>query len=989
MDFKEKMSTMVTRKQGARRISKVPIADDAIPPDAQLTQYMLARKLGANAANIICKVSFALTTFFLATINVTRSVLPYATFVAIGTLLIGQAEADEKINFNKNWIYRRRNSANLNSEIVMLLRSYTPCDMQELLINVDESLHRNSELCNRQFPNTINQIQYVNASTATGNYVTLQGRLTVSEARVRCAAIGTSLVTAKTTHDAARLYQYMAHHYVNETFADITIDQLNMEPTFWSDGALANGNTSFANSIKSTQSYYKDDMTWQQVIDQFKKTNQLPIFTYGLTTALKVAVFMHRENAPYSKTSSGGVGTTLRLTAICNQPDNKYEQPEIITWRQSCKANLHRNQKMAAAITARITSVMPNNLPQATQPYPSIIKLNSAWDDKTTTTSLLNIVGHTFDTDNNPPTPNQPTTPFRLVRNSIVEQAEMTISQKCSTWLADLKPTHLSNPQQSSATNTTKLEPHPCDNKPISMNYNTKLYGCEGAVYHNLDPAQEYCEGGQLDQYMWYKTCCTWTGQKCAPNPAIHSRPQRYAAIIPGFIAAARAGLAMTRMAWPAISAGASVGQFIVEMKSDDDEPYEPQKEHPVETYQPPSNNIQQDIGFDFLFQKYRTLQAASFAFSEATHLDTLFMTTMNQAHDFSKEFHKAIARVAHTSLTPDITDFMSIKEFEAIRHDLVTRYQVITPSSMKTTKLRLFTSKNSYFILFAMPRETDTSLVDVYQLFSLPIFRNGKKFHPAKFSDYFALTSKGTQIATQLTTAEADECLTTGVCEASHPTLPMNKAPCGIDAITNNEDKCTWIEAQGMDPEFIIIDAVVYYALPPNTSVTMEIRCRGLQNRGLDRQSLTLEEGYGQFTFQSPECSGHWKGIVLSPSRRSIDIDQWTTTTIGKVHPSPTDNQQKNIHVTKRYRFPDKWSLVAKLGIAAALALLLGVFIMCGMGHLCPVAVMACATPFRVMDIARLYRRHEAYQVNAQDAPEQVALQGEQIPELIDIDMA
>ena len=40
------------------------------------------------------------------------------------------------------------------------------------------------------------------------------------------------------------------------------------------------------NKIKSPQSYYREDMTWKQVTDQFKKTQQLPIFTYGLTTAL-------------------------------------------------------------------------------------------------------------------------------------------------------------------------------------------------------------------------------------------------------------------------------------------------------------------------------------------------------------------------------------------------------------------------------------------------------------------------------------------------------------------------------------------------------------------------------------------------------------------------------------------------------------------------------------------------------------------------------
>merc|ERR1712051_805228 len=188
------------------------------------------------------------------------------------------------------------------------------------------------------------------------------------------------------------------------------------------------------------------------------------------------------------------------------------------------------------------------------------------------------------------------------------------------------------------------------------------------------------------------------------------------------------------------------------------------------------------------------------------------------------------------------------------------------------------------------------------------------------------------------------------------------------------------------MDPEFITIDSKVYYAIPPNSSITMEIRCRGFQNRGLNRQSLDLEEGYGQFSFQSPECSGHWNGMVLSPSRRSIDIDQWGTTTLGKVLPSPEKKQNEDIHVAKRYRFPDQWSLAAKLGIAAALSLILGVIIMCGMGHACPVAVMACATPFKIMDIARLYKRHHEHHVNPPDTHEQVALH-DQLPELINME--
>ena len=977
------LSTMVTRKNGFHRISKVPIENGAIPPDETLTRYMIARKFGDNTAHILYTICITLIYMCLGLLRTTRTLLPYATFLAICSILIGKTNA-EKIKFEKNWIYRHRKSANLNPEIIMLMKTYTPCDMQELLINVEESLHRNKELCNREFPTTIDKIRYINASTATGNYVTLQGRLTISEARVRCAAIGTSLVTAKTDTDAKRLYQYMAHHMINETFADITINNLNLEPTFWSDGSLANEKTTFARKVKSTNSYYREDKTWQQVIDQFKKSQLSSIFTYGITTNLNVAVYMHRENAPYSKTASGGVGTTLRLTSICNSPDNTYEQPEITNWRSSCKLNLKWNKRVAESIRTRLNSVMPNNLPQTTQPYPSLIKLNSEWDDKTKTTNLLNIIGRTFDpaaNEDNQQQQNPQTTPFRMVKDSIVEQAEMTISGKCANWLADRRTDDKDKTPHRTATTTIKPITDPCDENPISVNTNTNLYGCEGAVYHNSDPSQEYCEGGRQNQYVWYKQCCTWTGRLCTRNPTINIQ-KRFAQAIPAIVSVAKTGWAMTKMAWPAISAAFTVGQFLVELTPDKDDSYDQTTNQPSN-----SNEAERDtVGFNFLFQKYRTLQKASFAFSEATHLDTLFRTTILQAEEFSKEFHRAIVHVAHTAATPKVTDFMSVDEFTAIRNNLVTKHQVLTPTSMKTTKLRLITTKNTYFLLFAMPRETDTSLVDIYQQFPLPIFKNGRKYKVATYTEFFALTSRGTQLTTQLSTSEAEECIATGVCEASHPTLPMNKAPCGIDAITNKEDTCTWIEAQDMDPEFITIDSQVYYAIPPNSSITMEIRCRGFQNRGLNRQSLDLEEGYGQFSFQSPECSGHWNGMVLSPSRRSIDIDQWGTTTLGKVLPSPENKQNEDIHVAKRYRFPDQWSLVAKIGIAAALSLILGVIIMCGMGHACPVAVMACATPFKIMDIARLYKRHHEHHVNPPDAQEQVALH-DQLPELINME--
>ena len=41
--------------------------------------------------------------------------------------------------------------------------------------------------------------------------------------------------------------------------------------------------------------------------------------------------------------------------------------------------------------------------------------------------------------------------------------------------------------------------------------------GCPGAVWRNGDPSQTYCNGDG-ERFPWWKECCQWTGERCAPK---------------------------------------------------------------------------------------------------------------------------------------------------------------------------------------------------------------------------------------------------------------------------------------------------------------------------------------------------------------------------------------------------------------------------------------------------------------------------------------
>ena len=78
----------------------------------------------------------------------------------------------------------------------------------------------------------------------------------------------------------------------------------------------------------------------------------------------------------------------------------------------------------------------------------------------------------------------------------------------------------------------------------------------------------------------------------------------------------------------------------------------------------------------------------------------------------------------------PDITDFLDPPEYELIQKELMLRYGVVIPETMKSTSAQLTYTKNSYILLIAIPRESQESAVNIYRL------------HPCQSSDTARPTS-------------------------------------------------------------------------------------------------------------------------------------------------------------------------------------------------------------------------------------------------------
>ena len=60
-----------------------------------------------------------------------------------------------------------------------------------------------------------------------------------------------------------------------------------------------------------------------------------------------------------------------------------------------------------------------------------------------------------------------------------------------------------------------------CTDLPTSMNGHNYPPGCPGAVWHNGDPSELYCNG-KNGAYPWWSYCCYWTGTECRPKSFLY-----------------------------------------------------------------------------------------------------------------------------------------------------------------------------------------------------------------------------------------------------------------------------------------------------------------------------------------------------------------------------------------------------------------------------------------------------------------------------------
>ena len=970
---------MITRISGTPRIVHVPIDANAIIEETQ------EKRLQDTTITII----LALLHFLTYVGYVAKHLSAWMVIIAILTMLTAPAKASRtnpsaSLNaIHKNWIWQHQGAAQLNPEVLLLIKTSTPCDLVTFLDDLQQTLKKNEELCRRKFPTALDSLPHINVTTASSKYVTLNGKLTLLQAKKQCEAIGSHLATAKTQQDAATLYGYMVDQRINETFNSIHINPQNLEPTFQSDGTLANERTTVFKYVESTRNEYKSKLTWNEITDRYKK-DHLPIFfTYAITSDLTIAVFAHRETAPYELYESGGTGTTIRLKAICDTPQTDTNNPKVNSWRASCETNLRRNRRITTKIQQKINQILPPNLPKTPKSYPTFLNLNKAFDDKQKTAQILNIMGYSWDPILAKGARRETgTTPelFQKVYGTLLEESDMTIKDRCNKWLRETQPDN----QHSKATNNH--DPNPpiyCQVKPASINPDTKLYGCAGAAYEDLTPSPQYCRGGKNGEYPYYKNCCKWTGKKCVPrkralrqtmttpsNPPqpvplnstnlnLNRQPRYAPAIAAGTRVAIGLATKYARFAWPAVSASASLGSFFVDLAQ----------------YLSPSSNDQQHttngqldlsqnhVDFDYAIKRYDNLQEAN-AFTEASFLEVSFLMTINEAAKFADEVHNRVTTIVHTQTTPDVTKFLSLEEFHDIRNELVSHYGVMIPSSMDTIQTTFTYTTNAYIAILAVPRQTDTSTVDIYKLLPLPLFLNSKTYLPTNYPTYVALTYKGDHAYTPLTVPEAQDCAHKGICEASSPTAIMSYTdhlPCGVDSIvtTKEIDQCTYNEVINVsEGTFKLVDNNVYYAVAPNSSITLQIKCRGSQQRGILKQTIQIAAGYGNFSLAN-ECSAHYEGYVLAPARRNVDIDAWIPTNIGRVYADKPKTPKNNtlIKVAPTSRFPTKWGLAMKCLMAAAAAMIIALAIVCVMGHACPVTLISCCSRIKVRDIAKLFR--------------------------------
>ena len=67
-----------------------------------------------------------------------------------------------------------------------------------------------------------------------------------------------------------------------------------------------------------------------------------------------------------------------------------------------------------------------------------------------------------------------------------------------------------------------------CNERPLSMNPNTGLYGCAGAVWESGAPSETYCNGVDPTDagrdWKWWEVCCVWGVRVGEPDEGSHWR---------------------------------------------------------------------------------------------------------------------------------------------------------------------------------------------------------------------------------------------------------------------------------------------------------------------------------------------------------------------------------------------------------------------------------------------------------------------------------
>ena len=143
-----------------------------------------------NTANRLTSIIFLLVHF------VSRN-----PFFIIGVLILFSCQAVSSASLdatNKNFVYEHKSSALVNSEQILIMSQYSPCDMNDYSQDVDTAVEEQEALCSREFQHPITLFHGVIKSTITKEFVTLDGVHSYLNGKYGCERIGSTLVTVKT-----------------------------------------------------------------------------------------------------------------------------------------------------------------------------------------------------------------------------------------------------------------------------------------------------------------------------------------------------------------------------------------------------------------------------------------------------------------------------------------------------------------------------------------------------------------------------------------------------------------------------------------------------------------------------------------------------------------------------------------------------------------------------------------------------------------------